>query len=262
MYIKSKTRKHRTKNFKFLKKQKKNSKRNVARGLIGDLDNDLKNTHLCPPNGAKPGKKKETIGEELYTFVGMPFELNSASMGFFMMNFLKSDNKWFKFVIFNNSGVEYIYVISGGKINKHSVCMIMGLLGVTNPDEYPDIKEAVGELLLFKSDNTPEQIASDSGLKTELDRLVSQVDGTVSGYEDIKCMPVIAAGSGTVNDDGSICINNKSGHYKPTPATMSRALEIFTRITGVHVVVTEKVDKELLIEKYGNKHEHYSGICL
>jgi hypothetical protein len=258
--MKLRTRKHRNKHLKLHKKQKY-SRRRVAKGLLVDVDNDLKNTHLCPPNGTAT-EKKATVGEELYAFVGTPFQLNPETMGFFMTSFLKQENNWFKFVIFNNSGTEYIYVISGGKINKHSVCVIMGLLGVTNPDEYADVKDAVSELLLFKSNNAPEEIASDSGLQTELERLILNVDSTVSSYEDIRCMPVIAAGSGTVNEDGSICINDKSGHYKPTTKTMARATEIFSRITGVEIRETKKVDKDLLMAKYGRKYENYSGICL
>jgi hypothetical protein len=76
-------------------------------------------------------------------------------------------------------------------------------------------------------------------------------------------MPVMAAGSGSVNPDNSISINNKSGHYKPTEYSMSRAKEIFGANTGGAVVfIKEKEDKDVLKAKYGRDAENFSGICL
>jgi hypothetical protein len=75
-------------------------------------------------------------------------------------------------------------------------------------------------------------------------------------------MPVISAGSGTVNDDGSVCINTKSGHYKPSIASMDVAKELFMRITERNVFIIMKENKEALREKYGARYELFSGICL
>ncbi len=75
-------------------------------------------------------------------------------------------------------------------------------------------------------------------------------------------MPVISAGSGTINEDGSICINTKSGHYKPELENMNIAKEQFEKITMKPVHIMFKTDKSKLEEKYGDNAEDYSGICL
>ena len=57
-------------------------------------------------------------------------------------------------------------------------------------------------------------------------------------------MPVLAAGSGTVNDDNSLCINDKSGNYKPTPQSMELAKLIFEQTTGLTIILSPKANKE------------------
>ena len=220
---------------------------------------DLINTHMC---NLKPGKNKETIADEIYTYNGTIFPLNNTTIGFTQLMFKKANNKWFKFVIFNNDGQNYIYLINGGKINKHSVCMLIGLLDITiAKNEYQEIREAVEQIEHFKLANNPETVFATTELMNELTSLKSNLDNLVN--RDIRCMPVLCAGSGTINDDNSICINNKSGHYKPTIESMELAKRVFEELTGgVQTIITEKVDKEQLIEKYGETYEDYTGICL
>ena len=90
--------------------------------------------------------------------------------------------------------------------------------------------------------------------------LVNQLNQTI--YSSIPCMPIVSAGSGTGNEDGSICINTKSGHYKPSIREMETAKEVFESITNKPVNIIMKEDKEALKQKYGEKYAEYSGICL
>ena len=206
-------------------------------------------------------KKKETTGQEIFMYNGTIYQLNSTTFGFLKQVFNKSNDKWFKFVIFNNDGEDYIYIINGGQINKHSVCMLMGLLDVTkDTTEYEDLRMQVKALINFKMDNNPFDIFSNTLLREELELLIQNIDALIE--ENIPNMPVIAAGSGTVNDDDTICINNKSGHYKPNETSMEIARDMFMQKTGASVYITEKADKNLLREKYGDDYENYSGICL
>jgi len=226
--------------------------------LIMNTEQDLINTHLC---AVKKEKQKDTAGQEVYTYNGEIYQLNISTLGFLQQQFKKSNGKWFKFVIFNNDGEYYIYIINGGQINKHSVCMLLGLLDVTHSkNEYTDLRNAVSELIYFKMNVSPLEIISNISLKEQLDLFINNIDLLIE--KDIKCMPVTAAGSGTINDDNSICINNKSGHYKPSKSSMELAQRIFMENTGAPVYITEKVDKELLQEKYGDEYENYTGICL
>ncbi len=237
-------------------KNKISKKRRHKGGTLMSKQGDLINTHLMPSK-----KKKETTGQEIFMYNGTIYQLNSTTFGFLKQVFNKSNDKWFKFIIFNNDGEDYIYIINGGQINKHSVCMLMGLLDVTkDTTEYEDLRMQVKALINFKMDNNPFDIFSNTLLREELELLIQNIDALIE--ENIPNMPVIAAGSGTVNDDDTICINNKSGHYKPNETSMEIARDMFMQKTGASVYITEKADKNLLREKYGDDYENYSGICL
>ena len=245
-------------NKKKLKKIKSRKLKQKGGLLVMNAELDLINTHMC---NLKPGKKKETIADEMYTYNGTIFPVNEKTISVIQLMFKKEYNKWFKFIIFNNDGQNYIYIINGGKINKHSVCMLVGLLDVTLiTNEYEEIREYVNQLEHFKLTYEPEVVFSTTELTNELTNLKNTLDNLVN--RDIKCMPVLCAGSGTINEDNSICINNKSGHYKPTIESMELAKRVFEELTGVKTVITEKVDKEKLMEKYGENYEDYTGICL
>ena len=242
-------------------RKRKNSRKNKKGGTLIIEETDLRNTHICPIS-EEIVSQKETVGEELFTYNGEIFQLNMHTLGYLQQQYKKRDNKWFKFVIFNNDQTKYIYLINGGQINKHSVCMLIGLLDVTKiSNEYEELRDAVHNLHLFKLQYDPLVIENDENLKSNRTVLINRVNDLVT--EQIRCMPVIAAGSGTVNDDNSICINNKSGHYKPTSDAMLLAKTVFEENTGETVIVTDKVDKKLLIKKYGKlEYENYTGICL
>jgi hypothetical protein len=139
--------------------------------------------------------------------------------------------------------------------------MLIGLLDITSANnEYPELRKSVKDLIDFKLRYNPLEVFQNSVLNEQLLLLIHNIDIIIE--RDIHCMPVSAAGSGTVNDDDSICINNKSGHYKPSPGSMKLAQDIFIAKTGATIHVTEKVEKELLREKYGEEFENYTGICL
>ncbi len=235
---------------KRIKRHKRKSRMKKG-GLLMIKGTDLKNTHLCD---VKPGKHKATPGKEVYVSIASSFQLNEDTTGYLMQNFKKSDNRWFKFVIFNNDGVEYIYIISGAPINKHSVCLLEGLLEVTkDKGEYQEIRQAYERLIGYKGLHGIEGDIENNMYVLELNQAINR---------DIPCMPVICAGSGTINEDKSICINTKSGHYKPNIEEMEYAKNIFERITKKKIEIIMKEDKEALIRKYGEYADEYSGICL
>jgi hypothetical protein len=232
------------------KKVKNKSKKILKGGELKMSPLDLKNSHLCNISG----KVKESPGNEFYTSINEAFELNSETLGYFLYSFRKSKDKWFKFVVFNNNDVNHIYIINGAPINKHSVCLIQGLIDVTkDTGEYPDLHKTFKNLV---------EIKSEKGIIDDIESNQIVVDFNTVINRDIPCMPVISAGSGTVNDDDSICINTKSGHYKPEIENMEIAKQIFEQITSKNIIITMKIDKQLLIEKYGDKADNYSGICI
>jgi hypothetical protein len=242
------------------KRTKRSSTKNKRGGLLMiSRDTDLINTHLC---NLKPGSVKDKPGLEILTSIARSFQLNIATLGYLQQMYKNTDNKWFKFVIFNNNDDIYIYIIDGAKINKHSVCMLQGLLDVTKEaGEYAELREAFDNLMIFKNDNGSNMESMTPELKSRCLMLMDTIDQLIN--RDIACMPVMAAGSGSINPDNSICINNKSGHYKPTEFSMLKAKEIFETNTGGAVVfVKEKEDKDVLKARYGEDAENFSGICL
>ena len=241
------------------KRRSRRSNSNKRGGLlVMNPEKDLINTHIC---NVKEGSDKEPTSLEIFTSISDTFELDSSTLGYLIRMFKKTDNRWFKFVIFNNDGIEHIFIITGAEVNKHSVCMLEGLLEVTkSKDEYSELREAYNQLIMFKKNNTYSDILQNPDLKNEFDRLSNNLDMLIN--RDIKCMPVIAAGSGTVNEDDSICINDKSGHYKPTDETLEISKRIIEEKTRARVVLTKKVDKDILQSKYGPDYKNYTGICL
>lgn len=244
---------NKSKKLKKYKNKKRNTfnKRNKSMkgGKLQISPTDLQNSHLCQAPG---GKIKESPGYELYVSIDTAFPLNDDTLRFFMTQFKKTENKWFKFVVFIDNGKEYIYIIRGAPINKHSVCLLQGLLDVT--DDYKELRNAYDKIIKIKS----EQGIKDANI--ENNELIMNLNSIID--RDIPCMPVISAGSGTINEDNSICINTKSGHYKPELEDMEKAKTIFETITGKKVNIVLKVDKEALRAKYGDSIEYYSGICL
>ena len=239
--IKSKTQK--------LKKKRNTTLLKKGGALMYDLEKDLKNTHLLP---RKDGKYKESPALELFTSISDVFELNKDTLGYVKSTLCKSKNAWFKFVIFKNNEQLHVFLIRGARINKHSVCLLLGLLEVSEND-YIEMRTVVDTVKEMK-DNGITGIDDNHPQLSTLNKLIQR---------DIPFMPVIVAGSGTYDDDNQrICINTKSGHYKPDMEKMEFAQKIFEKMTNENVFIQTKVDKKLLKAKYGDNYEEYSGICL
>ena len=68
-------------------------------------DTDLINTHIC---NSKPGIVKDSPGLEIFTSISKSFQLNNYTLGYLQQEYKNIDNKWFKFVIFNNNNESFI----------------------------------------------------------------------------------------------------------------------------------------------------------
>ena len=234
--------------------KKRGLKKSINRGMIGrgliETSYDLDNRHIC--NQRTP-EYRTSPAYELYTSISLPFQLNEGNLGYFMNSFKKSHDAWFKFVIFNNSGQKYIYVIPGVPINKHSVPLLSGLMELTrDSNEYPELRNAYNNVLDIKG---AQGITHD----IESNEQILQLNNMITQY--IPCMKVISAGSGTIEDDNTICINTKSGHYKPTEWHMTVAKQVFEEVTGHKINVILHMDVDALKAKYGEKYEQMNGIC-
>lgn len=242
-----------------LSKTQRIKSRNKRGGLLKmNPETDLVNTHIC---NLKAEIEKNTPGLEILSSISKSFQLNRSTLGYLQQIYKNTNDSWFKFIVINNNDENYIYIIDGAYINKHSVCMIEGLLDVTQESgEYSDLRTAYNQLIIFKNQNGSNMESMNIEIKNECLRLITEIDELIK--RDINCMPVVAAGSGSVNNNNSICINNKSGHYKPTETSMIKAKEVFENSTGAMIFVKEKEDKDVLKKKYGKNAKNYSGICL
>lgn len=257
------------------------SKKKKGGLLVTTEMTDLINTHICKNktktitskektknskektknSKEKTNNDKDMPGLEILTSISNAFQLNQHTLGYLQQMYKNTDDKWFKFIIFNNDNQLYIYIIDGAKINKHSVCMIQGLLDVTkNTNEYSELRSAFIDLVLFKNHNGSNMESMNPNIKNECLTLMNTIDQLIT--KDIACMPVVAAGSGSVNSDNTICLNDKSGHYKPTKDSMLIAKEVFEANTGAVVFIKDKENKELLQKRYGKNADKFSGICL
>lgn len=238
------------------KKGKLNRKRNklsyTKRGiLMVNKETDLVNTHLL---SRKDGKYKESPGLEFYTRINDAFEFTTNTYGFVKENICKSKDKWFKFVIFNNDDNIHVFIISGSRANKHSVCLLTGLLYVAKKMEYIELRKAILDLDNLRQDGIHKSIDEDNDYIKSVNELINR---------DIPMMPVIVAGSGTYDDDENrLCINTKSGHYKPNIEAIEYAKKVFQDISKEDVFIQNKVDKDRLKLKYGDEFQEFSGICL
>ena len=245
----------RRKNKNSRRKNKNSRRKNIKHkgGMLQIKQTDLINQHMCRKKD--DNKYKESTGYEVYVAINDSFILDESTLGFLLTQFKKTDNKWFKFVVFDNDGIMFISIISGSPINKHSVCMLQGILHVTKEtDEYSEIRDAFNDVIEMKKINRLELQEIESNIQ------IKKLNEKIS--EGLPCMPVISAGSGTINDDGSICLNTKSGHYKPTIESIHIAQELFTKLTGKVVYISQKENKAGLKEKYGDDYDQYTGICL
>ena len=80
-------------------------------------------------------------------------------------------------------------------------------------------------------------------------------------------MNSLSAGSGTILENDTICLNNKSGHFKPALADLEIAKNMFNRITHMDVntrLEAEKyrVETELSSIVPNFNYNNYSGTCL
>ena len=140
--------------------------------------------------------------------------------------------------------------------------MIYGFLEHSTVDEYPEFRKAIIDLHTLKQsvDDNP---ASIDGID-ENNEVILTFNQRL--FENFKCMEALSAGSGTILEDGSICLNNKSGHFKPGMGDLEIAKQMFESVTG-RVVRTRLAADKALVEMElrsipGFKYDNYSGTCL
>ena len=262
--------------------KKRRTTRKMKGGLLVSSDSDLVNLQLCAGDfkptfhyiahrllrisgaGHLLGLQL-SVGKEVYTATDTPMVVNSDTLGTFVRRFKKSDDNWFKFVILNNDGLNHIYVINGNDVNKHSVPFLHGLLELTDTtkgdDPYKKIRDAYTLVVAYRN-MSPKGEGEE--FYTELYDVINMLNAAINTHKDdnVRCASVVAAGSGTVLNNKTICINNKSGHYAPSMKQMLIAQRIFEENTGYKINIESKASKNAINSKYGNRSKNFSGMCI
>ena len=216
-------------------------------------------------NGREYNKHKRIMspGFEILMSSDAPFELTHSTL-YRLIQFNRATNRWFKFVIFNFKGENHLYLLNGNpENNKHPMCMVYGFLEHSSKDEYPLFRAAIENLLKLKENIDKnviniETVDEDNEVIVNFNRKL---------YENFGCMHALSAGSGTILEDGTICLNNKSGHFKPGMGDLEIAREMFNIVTGQPVRSRIAAHKDLVIKELSSvipkfNYDNYSGTCL
>ena len=233
----------------------------------------LKNTHVC-------GKTHEkTLGNELSVSIDTVFELNPLTLPFFISKFNYASGLWFKFIIVNYKSRHRVFVCNGSLVTRHSVIYIEAMMELihrdneSNPDEvrkYDKLMELYDAIIACKT--------SKKGLDGCPDIKRTQAKFSKEFKKHFNCMEVLSAGSGTVFYDLvhpkiTICLNTKSGHYRPTLKHIDLAKEVMEKIIensrfsghlgryDIAVISQYKPRKSTLKRVFG-KNAHKLGMCI
>jgi len=192
-----------------------------------------------------------------------PFQLKPENINKFL-EFKRENNKWFKFVIFEFNKINYLYVMFGNpENNKHPLCIIYGIKEIAPEILTPGFNSSFDKIMILKDKLNNDVISID--VIDENNEIITEFNAQL--FANFQCMKAISAGSGTILEDGSLCINNKSGHFRPAYADLEIASHMFAEITGMPVSIRLAADKSLVESELGRtiqgfKYDNYSGTCL
>jgi hypothetical protein len=230
----------------------------------------LKNTHVC-------GKTHEkTLGNELSVSMDTVFELNALTLAFFISKFNYTNGTWFKYIVLNYNGRHRVFVCNGSLITRHSVIYIEAMMDLIKRDQRRD---ATYDKLLELYDYIVACKTSKKGLAGCPDIKRAQTRFSAEFKKHFNCMEVLSAGSGTVFHDHAaakvtICLNTKSGHYRPTLKHVDLAKEVVetivenARLSGrlgeydIGVISQYKPRKSTLKRVFGATNAHKLGMCV
>jgi hypothetical protein len=227
----------------------------------------LKNTHVC-------GKTHEkTLGNELSMSTDTVFELNPITLPYFISKFTYANGLWFKFIVVHHNQRHRVFVCNGSLITRHSVIYIEAMMELIKRDPGRDAKY---DHLIELYDYIVACKTSKKGLQGCPDIKRAQAKFSAVFKRHFNCMEVLSAGSGTVFYNAgdpriTICLNTKSGHYRPTLKHVDLAKEVVETIVAnapflsrydIAVISQYKPRKGTLKRVFGATNAHKLGMCI
>lgn len=258
----------------------------------------LSNLYVC----GKKAKGHLSPATEFLLSSSLTFEVTPKSVQFLTQTFNYEHRTWFKFVIIhdtitcktktkpNDQPYYRMFVCNGSTITRHSVIYIDALARIltdieNDPDCTLDAKyypylNTYRELVACKESKRGGVICKD-----RIRQLKYSLNSEINKH--FECMKVVSAGSGTVfthththshksperGEKYGICLNTKSGHYKPSLKDVELAkrilLDIISKIScsktreQFKVIAQYKPNKKTLKKIFGeNIAETKVGLCL
>lgn len=200
---------------------------------------EYENDDYVFPRGVTRNQKSP--GLELYEATDKAYNIkDSHGHDKILHLFNKENNNWFKFVLISIKGREKFYYVRGNnididpaidpKINKHSLCLLYGILEDKDSPEYDELRHLMREILNHKKDHHEEPLTEKSRIIVHFNRVL---------FDELRCMEAVVAGSGTYMGDDQdgmhiLCLNSKSGHYKPAVEDIEALVERFHRYFPKH----------------------------
>jgi len=170
------------------------------------------------PNQKSPGLELYDATEKAFSI--SPADSTEENIRIFERYGKVPEDKWFKFVLFQIHGRTKMYILIGNPLqNKHSVCLLYGIYEDNASPEYVALRRLMKRILDIKTDPRHPALTEESAEIIEFNETLYDNFGLYG--EPKYCMDAIIAGSGTFlgfASDGKyhICVNPKSGHYKPS----------------------------------------------
>lgn len=246
----------------------------------------LSNIYVC----GKKSKGHDLPATELLISSAVTFEVTPHSVYFLTEAFNYAHGAWFKFIIINdniisentnenakNNGIYRMFVCNGSGINRHSVIFINAIayiLSTRGLGNYPNSKyyrfmKAYNDIISCKDSKKGYVSCKDKIL-----RLKNILNQEIKKH--FKCMQVVSAGSGTIfeTNDGhyNICLNTKSGHYKPSLKDIDFAKSLLKDIIEkmdckslrdkIKVSSQYKSSRQTIRKVFGDHAESKIGICI
>jgi len=260
--------------FKTIKNTKRSTSKPINKPRTKKRWPALVNTHMCHPKSVH--KWQLTPARELLLLTDTVFELTALSLPFFISNFTYANHKWFKFIIVEHQSEPHIYVANGTRLTRHSAIYIQAMVDLiqksdaTSNNQYARLLEVYNDIMMYKTSKRG------PAASPELDALLRSFNALIKMH--FECMRVISSGSGTVfsgtpttESKTIVCLNTKSGHYRPPLNNIAVARKIFKSVLQLSLLSTHHNDIDVIVqrkrrdgslrESFGKYAEMYIGTC-
>lgn len=243
----------------------------------------LSNIYVC----GKKSRRHILPVTELLISSAVTFEVTPQTVSFLTDAFKYTQGSWFKFIVIDDdvtsrnpdiNGRYRMFVCNGAAINRHSVIYIHAVAYILSTHgfgndptcKYYTFLKAYNDIIACK-DSKRGYATCNEQLKRTLNREIKK---------NFECMRVVSAGSGTVfetrDGDGvtnyEICLNTKSGHYRPSlkDVDFAKALlkGLVEKMDGsslrnkIKVSSHYKSSKKTIRNVFGDRSESKVGICI